>query len=86
MRCSLSGGALYRKNRSFVFDDSAHNAPADTPVCRLAIIPTGDGVKFQDITGGCKLNYCGERGGWDGGGLTLQERIRLPVSAAKNER
>jgi len=84
--CSLSGGALYRKDRSFVFDDSARNALADTPACRLAIIPTGDGVKFQDITGGCKLNYCGERGGWDGEGFTFKERTRLPVTATKNER
>lgn len=84
--CSLSGGALYRKDGSFVFDDSARNALANTPACRLAIIPTGEGVRFQDITGGCKLNYCGERGGWDGEGFTFKERIRPPVSATKNER
>ena len=83
--CSLSGGALYRKDGSFVFDDSARNAPADTPTCRLAIIPTGDGVKFQDITGGCKLAYCGERGGWNGEGFNFKERIKSPISAKKNQ-
>ncbi len=38
------------------------------------------GVKFRDITGGCKLSYCGERGGWDGERITFKERIRLPAA------
>ncbi len=84
--CSLSGGALFRKDRSFVFDDSVRNSLAETPACRLAIIPTGEGVRLQDITGGCKLNYCGERGSWDGEGFTFMERIRPPVSAKQNQR
>jgi len=84
--CSLSGGALYRKDRSFVFDDSPRNALSDTQTCRLAIILSDDGVKFRDITGGCKVNYCGVRGGWNGEGFMFKERIALPVSATKNER
>jgi hypothetical protein len=79
--CSLSGGALYRKDGSFVFDDSpAHNDLPNTPVCRLAIIPTPTGVKFNDINGACK-DYCGERGGWGGEGFTFKERVSDAASA-----
>ena len=80
--CSLSGGALFRKNGSFVFDDKSENAAlSDTPACRLAIIPTDTGVQFKDITGGCK-NYCGERGSWNGGGFTFAQRVGKPDTAA----
>lgn len=73
--CSLAGGALYRKDGSFVFDDSpAHNFMPDTPACRLAIIPSATGIRFRDITGGCK-NYCGERGSLDGAGFSFRNRV-----------
>ena len=73
--CSLSGGALYRKDGSFVFDDApANNASPDSPVCRLAIIPTAAGIKFSDITGGCK-SYCGARGSLDGAQFTFKQRV-----------
>lgn len=72
--CSLDGGALYRKDGTFVFDDEAKNALEGEPVCRLAIKVTDKGVEFQDITGGCKL-YCGARGGWNGEGFTFKQRV-----------
>ena len=82
--CSLSGGALYRKDGSFVFDDSPANNPSpDTPVCRLAIIPTGTGIKFNDINGSCK-SYCGVRGGWYGEGFLFSERIANQTDVHKN--
>jgi hypothetical protein len=78
--CSLSGGALYRKDGSFVFDESpANNYLPNTPACRLAIIPTATEVKFKDINGGCK-NYCGARGGWNGEGFTFKERFADSVN------
>ena len=77
--CSLSGGALYRKDGSFVFDDKSTNTVANEPACRLAIIPTSTGIDFKDITGGCKTAYCGERGSWGGGeAFTFEERIFPP--------
>jgi hypothetical protein len=82
--CSLSGGALYRKDGSFVFDDSPANTPSNAPSCRLAIIPTNNGVKFNDITGACK-NYCGARGGWNGEGFTFKERVAVPVTPAREK-
>jgi hypothetical protein len=72
--CSLSGGALYRKDGTFVFDDDPANALPPEPACKLAIIPSATGVSFRDLTGGCK-NYCGERGGWNGAGFTFNERV-----------
>lgn len=75
--CSLSGGALFRQDGSFVFDDKPDNAAPDAPLCRLAIIPTATGVRFKDITGACQA-YCGARGGWNGAGFTFMERIRRP--------
>jgi hypothetical protein len=84
--CSLSGGALYRKDGSFVFDDSpTHNALPGSPACRLAIIPTPTGVKFNDINGACK-NYCGERGGWNGEGFTFKERVSDSAPRVQNKR
>ncbi|MEO6816143.1 MAG: hypothetical protein ABI177_05530 [Edaphobacter sp.] len=84
--CSLSGGALYRKDGSFVFDDSpAHSDLPDTPACRLAIIPTPTGVKFNDINGACK-DYCGERGSWGGKGFTFKERVPDAATTVKSKR
>jgi hypothetical protein len=83
--CSLSGGALYRKDGSFVFDDSsANNDLANTPACRLAIVPSADGVKFNDINGGCR-NYCGARGGWSGEGFTFKERVAASADPIKKK-
>jgi hypothetical protein len=79
--CSLDGGALFRKDGSFVFDDDSSNKMADEPLCRLAIIPTSKGVIFKDITGGCKL-YCGARGTLDGASFTFSQRVESK-SAAK---
>ncbi len=72
--CGLSGGALYRKNGSFVFDDDPKNQVAEEPLCRLAIVPSATGVDFKDLTGGCKMMYCGARGSWNGEGFTFAER------------
>lgn len=72
--CSLSGGALYRQNGSFVFDDDPENQHLDQQLCRLAIEPAANGVKFHDLTGGCQL-YCGTRGSWDGAGFTFAQRV-----------
>ncbi len=68
--CSLSGGALYRQDGSFVFDDVPANSATPGPACRLAIVPSATGLKFTDLNGGCK-QYCGERGSWDRRGLHL---------------
>ncbi|HSY37012.1 MAG TPA: hypothetical protein VK814_14745 [Acidobacteriaceae bacterium] len=72
--CSLSGGALFRKNGSFVYDDKPPNPDPSEPVCHLGIKPTSTGVTFQDYTGACK-NYCGARGGWNGAAFTFAQRV-----------
>jgi hypothetical protein len=83
--CSLSGGALYRKDGSFVFDDlSANNDLDDTLACRLAIVPSAGGVKFYDLNGGCRT-YCGARGGWDGEGFTFKERVAASADPNKKK-
>ena len=83
--CSLSGGALYRKDGSFVFDDDASNPTSpDDPVCELAIIPSSKGITFKDLTGGCK-NYCGARGSWNGEGFTFGERVAPKTPAASEK-
>jgi hypothetical protein len=73
--CSLSGGALYRKNGSFVYDDKPTDTTSTDPVCHLGIKPTATGVTFEDYTGGCKMTSCGERGGWNGASFTFAERV-----------
>jgi hypothetical protein len=73
--CDLSGGALFRKNGSFVYDDSSTDVGPNDPVCHLGIHPTPNGVEFNDYTGGCKMISCGERGGWNGAGFTFNERV-----------
>jgi hypothetical protein len=80
--CDLSGGALFRKNGSFVYDDDPTNAAPNDPVCHLGIHPTPNGVEFNDYTGGCKMVACGERGGWNGAGFTFNERV-APKPASK---
>lgn len=80
--CSLSGGALFRKDGSFVFDDDPANKLDNEPLCRLAIIPTDKGVTFKDVSGdGCKM-YCGARGTLDGASFTFSQRV-APKPAAK---
>jgi hypothetical protein len=72
--CDLSGGALYRKNGSFVYD--AKPTPnSNDPVCHLGIKPTAKGIEFEDYTGGCKMISCGERGGWNGAAFTFADRL-----------
>jgi hypothetical protein len=73
--CDLSGGALYRKDGSFVYDDAPSNVIPDAPACHLLITPTPTGITFQDPAGGCKNVSCGERGGWDGASFTFAERV-----------
>jgi hypothetical protein len=75
--CSISGGALYRKDGSFVFDDDPlQNVSKDYPLCRLAIVPGDKGVTFKDINGSaCKMQYCGARGSLDGGEFTFSQRV-----------
>ncbi len=77
----LSGGALFRKDGDFVYDDSTDRSP-NNPVCHLDIKPTPKGVEFEDFTGGCKLIACGERGGWNGASFNFTERI-TPKPASK---
>ena len=72
--CGLSGGALYRKDGSFVYDDDPKSQIPNEPLCRLAIVPDADGVNFKDLTGGCKA-YCGARGGWNGEGFSFAQRV-----------
>jgi hypothetical protein len=72
--CSLSGGALFRKDGSFVFDDDPANAIPPDPACRLAIVPDKDGISFKDLNGSCK-NYCGARGSFDGAAFTFAQRV-----------
>jgi hypothetical protein len=77
--CDLSGGALYRKNGSFVFDADPKDHLDSEPVCHLGIKPTAKGVEFEDYTGGCKIIACGERGGWNGAAFTFAERVKPPA-------
>jgi hypothetical protein len=79
--CSIGGGALFRKDGSFVFDDDPKNKLPEEPLCRLAIIPSDQGVTFKDVTGGCK-SYCGARGTLDGASFTFSQRA-TPKAAAK---
>jgi hypothetical protein len=79
--CSLSGGALYRKDGSFVFDDDPANALPPEPACRLAIIPTDKGIDFKDLNGSCK-NYCGARGSFNAEGFTFHDRVAVRPTAA----
>jgi hypothetical protein len=72
--CSLSGGALFRKDGTFVFDDDPANAIPPEPACRLAIIPSSNGVSFKDLNGSCQ-DYCGARGSWDGASFTFAQRV-----------
>ena len=72
--CSLSGGALYRKDGTFVFDDDPANKVPDQPLCRLAIVPTATGIKFHDLTDGCLL-YCGTRGSFNLAEFTFAQRV-----------
>jgi len=81
--CDLSGGALYRKNGSFVYDDKPSTSNSTDPVCHLGIKPTATGDTFEDYTGGCKMISCGERGGWNGASFTFAERIRTPSASPK---
>jgi hypothetical protein len=80
--CSLSGGALFRKNGSFVYDDKPDTANPTDPVCHLGIKPTATGMTFQDYTGACK-NYCGARGGWNGASFTFAQRVPTNKPSAK---
>jgi len=80
--CDLSGGALYRKNGSFVYDDKPTPNSTD-PVCHLGIKPTATGITFEDYTGGCKMISCGERGGWNGASFTFAERVPAKASPSK---
>jgi hypothetical protein len=73
--CSLSGGALFRKNGSFVYDAKPADADPKDPVCHLGIKPTAKGIEFDDYTGGCKMISCGARGGWNGASFTFAERL-----------
>jgi hypothetical protein len=72
--CSVSGGALYRKDGTFVFDDVPSGAVPSEQACRLAIVPTSDGVELKDL-GGCKASYCGMRGGFNDEGFSFKERV-----------
>jgi hypothetical protein len=81
--CDLSGGALYRKNGSFVYDDKPDTANPTDPVCHLGIKPSATGVIFQDYTGGCKMRSCGERGGWNGASFTFAQRVPANKPSAK---
>ena len=72
--CGLSGGALYRKDGTFVFDDASENKVPDEPMCRLAIVPTATGIKFHDLTDGCR-QYCGTRGSFDVSEFTFAQRV-----------
>jgi hypothetical protein len=71
--CSVSGGALFRKDGSFVFDDAPANAVPNEQACRLALVPTPTGVDIKDL-GGCKESYCGMRGGFNGAGFSFTDR------------
>jgi hypothetical protein len=73
--CDLSGGALFRKNGSFVYDDNSPDRSPTDPVCHLGIHPTPYGVEFNDYTGGCKIISCGERGGWTSAAFTFNQRL-----------
>ena len=85
--CSLEGGALYRKDGSFVFDADPSTAVKPWPACHLAITPTATGITFQDLLGpdlmnGCKMMSCGMRGGYNGAGFKFTDRV-TPAPAKK---
>ena len=78
--CGLEGGALYRKDGSFVFEANPATAVKGWPACHLAITPTPTGITLQDLLGpdlnnGCKMMSCGERGGYNGAGFKFTDRV-----------
>lgn len=77
--CGINGGALFRKDGSFVFDDDPTNASSADAVCHLAIVPTATGVTFKDLNGSCKMLYCGARGSLDAAGFLFAERVAKPT-------
>ena len=83
--CSIGGGALYRKDGSFVFDDDPADAVPGDDVCHLAIVPTPKGVTFKDLNGSCKMAHCGARGSLDGAEFTFRERIAPKAPVAETQ-
>jgi hypothetical protein len=83
--CSIGGGALYRKDGSFVFDDDPADAVPGDDVCHLAIVPTAKGVAFKDLNGSCKMAHCGARGSLDGAEFTFRERVAAKPAAASSK-
>jgi hypothetical protein len=73
--CSISGGALFRKDGTFVFDDDPKTAGPDEPVCRLAIVSTAKGIELKDLSDNACKNYCGARGNLDGGSFKFTDRM-----------
>lgn len=79
--CSRSGVARYRSNGAFVEQTEVTWAPGDgSKLCAFELIPTGDGVQLSDPTGMCKVESCGERGGYGGEAFKFSERV-APSSA-----
>ncbi|MGA8939077.1 MAG: hypothetical protein WB439_07925 [Acidobacteriaceae bacterium] len=82
--CDLSGGALYRKDGSFVFDAAPSNIAPNEPVCHLAIVPTSKGIDLRDLNdNACKNISCGERGGYNGSGFLFSQRVPTHSPAPK---
>ncbi len=68
--CSREGVASYKRNGTFV--DAAEGASEKK--CVFELVPTAEGLKFADPTGICKLDSCGERGGYNGTSFLSSER------------
>lgn len=77
--CSRSGVAKYRSNGAFVEQTEVKWAPGDgSKLCAFELIPTADGVQLSDPTGMCKVESCGERGGYGGEPFKFSQRVTPP--------
>lgn len=75
--CSRAGVASYRRDGAFVEQAEVDWAPAGVSrLCVFELIPTADGVQLSDPTGMCKLQSCGERGGYNGEPFKFSQRVK----------
>ena len=77
--CSREGTASYREAGLFAdrqqLDPAVfHNAGSLGGLCVFELIPTEEGVQLRDPTGACRLQDCGERGGYNSTQFSFAQR------------
>lgn len=74
-QCNRTGVAKYRINGSFVDQTQVELPSGPSKLCAFEIIPNAGGVQLRDATGMCKMESCGERGGFNGQGFASSDRV-----------